>query len=462
MANPEHLEILKSGVEKWNKWRKENEGIWADLKGVDLSGADLRGIDFGVTMLSGANLSGVNLSGAVLRGVNFREAILHDIDFREVKLLSQISFIGADLCNANLSGVRPIEIDFRKASLIEADLSKTILFGVLFSGANLYKANLSEANLGRATFNDATLCQINLDYADLSGAHLVRTDLSGAKLRGANLERADFSGADLIGADFSGALLIGTIFEGSDLTNANLTGATLTGASFLRTIMQGSILNNCNIYGVSVWDLQGEIKEQKDLIITEPHHPQVTVDDIEVAQFIYLLLNSDKLRNVITAITKKGVLILGRFTPERKEVLDAMREKLREMNFTPIMFDFENAESRDFTETVKVLAGMSRFVIADITKPKSVPKELEATVPDYMIPFVPIIQRDEKPFSMFRDLRKHHWVLEPLQYSDKSELLKGFEKAIVDRALELEKRLLAEKAKDMDILDVRDFLPRDT
>jgi hypothetical protein len=41
---------------------------------------------------------------------------------------------------------------------------------------------------------------------------------------------------------------------------------------------------------------------------------------------------------------------------------------------------------------------MSRFVIADITNPKSSPKELEAIVPDYQIPFVTIIHKDEKPF----------------------------------------------------------------
>ena len=27
MANPEHLEILKQGVEAWDKWRTENPGI---------------------------------------------------------------------------------------------------------------------------------------------------------------------------------------------------------------------------------------------------------------------------------------------------------------------------------------------------------------------------------------------------------------------------------------------------
>ena len=42
----------------------------------------------------------------------------------------------------------------------------------------------------------------------------------------------------------------------------------------------------------------------------------------------------------------------------------------------------------DFSETIKTLAGLCRFVIVDIANPKSSPLELQATVPDYMIPFL--------------------------------------------------------------------------
>jgi hypothetical protein len=35
MANPEHVEILKQGVEVWNKWRKENKAIVPDLSRVN-------------------------------------------------------------------------------------------------------------------------------------------------------------------------------------------------------------------------------------------------------------------------------------------------------------------------------------------------------------------------------------------------------------------------------------------
>jgi hypothetical protein len=46
-----------------------------------------------------------------------------------------------------------------------------------------------------------------------------------------------------------------------------------------------------------------------------------------------LLLHNQKVRDVIDTITSKVVLILGRFTDERKAVLDALREELRKRNY---------------------------------------------------------------------------------------------------------------------------------
>jgi uncharacterized protein YjbI with pentapeptide repeats len=54
MANPEHLDILKQGVEVWNKWREEHSELC-----VDLSEADLTGV-----FLYKANLIRANLAGA--------------------------------------------------------------------------------------------------------------------------------------------------------------------------------------------------------------------------------------------------------------------------------------------------------------------------------------------------------------------------------------------------------------
>ncbi len=63
--------------------------------------------------------------------------------------------------------------------------------------------------------------------------------------------------------------------------------------------------------------------KQSNLLITNPlaDEPVVTVDNLGVAQFICLLLNNAKVRDVINTITTKVVLILGRFTPERKALL---------------------------------------------------------------------------------------------------------------------------------------------
>jgi hypothetical protein len=62
-----------------------------------------------------------------------------------------------------------------------------------------------------------------------------------------------------------------------------------------------------------------------------------------------------------------------------------------------IVFNFDKPETKDFTETVRLPAGLSKFVIADITNPKSAPLELQATVPEIMVPFRPIIEEGEKP-----------------------------------------------------------------
>ena len=106
MANPEHLEILRRGVETWNKWRRDHPNIYPDLIGANLIGANLRGADLGDANLRGANLSGADLLGANLRDADFTYAKLGfttfaDNDLSEVKGLETVrhfapSSIGID------------------------------------------------------------------------------------------------------------------------------------------------------------------------------------------------------------------------------------------------------------------------------------------------------------------------------------------------------------------------------
>ena len=195
----------------------------------------------------------------------------------------------------------------------------------------------------------------------------------------------------------------------TDLTDADLTG--------------------CRIYGVSAWGLKLERTKQQNLVITREDEPEITVDNIEVAQFIYLMLHNQKIRDVIDTITSKAVLILGRFTEERKAVLDALREELRKRNYLPILFDFEKPRSRDTDETITLLARMARFVIADISDAKSVLQELRAIVPDLpSVPVQPIIlamQEEPGMFDFYRNMRSflnvHRYVSQEQLIADLGE-----------------------------------------
>ena len=82
------------------------------------------------------------------------------------------------------------------------------------------------------------------------------------------------------------------------------------------------------------------------MVITPKVEPDITVDNIEVAQFVYLLLHNEKIRNIIDTIGKKGVLLLGRFTEDRIQILERLRQKLRGLGFVPMVFNFDKPETR--------------------------------------------------------------------------------------------------------------------
>jgi hypothetical protein len=217
--------------------------------------------------------------------------------------------------------------------------------------------------------------------------------------------------------------------------DVNLTGADLTGS---------------RIYGVSAWGLKLDRVKQQNLIIAHRDEPQITVDNIEVAQFIYLMLHNQKIRDVIDTIGKKGVLLLGRFTEGRIQILESLREKLRSLGFVPMVFNFDKPETKCFTETVRLLANLSHFVIVDITNPRSTPLELKAAVPDYMVPFAPILQEGEKPFAMFEDLQNQYdWVLDVIIYPSVDRLIQVLKKEIVRPAEAKFNELLTRRAKGL-------------
>jgi len=398
MANDEHLRILMQGVSAWNEWRKQNAHVRPDLERADLEGA---------------TLSAGNFAGANLRQVDFRKTDMNGSD------LSDADITEANLCEAQLG---------------QANLSRAIL----------NSSNLSGANLGAANLGAASLVAANITQAELVRAYLHRANLHRAILRDAHLVRADLGRSDLFRADLSGANLrranlSGADLDGTDLSGADLSFAWLGHSSFIRTTIAEARFTGCWVFGISVWETIGKPLDQANLLITERTEAGITVDDLQVAQFIHLLLNNDRIRDLIDTITSKVVLILGRFTPERKAVLDELRNALRIRNYSPVVFDFNKPTSRTTAETITLLARMARFVIADITGARSVLQELTAVVPHCPnVPVQPLLLATELEPGMFDHFKKYPWFLPTREYANAEALMDEVDAVIEPAELKAE------------------------
>lgn len=326
--------------------------------------------------------------------------------------------------------IRPI---LTGASLHGADLS-----GANLDGADLDSADLSDCRAAQATFIETNLYRSDLSGTDCSASNFLRADLGENKLVRAKLCRALLPGAnlrqaDLREADLTEANLRGANFFRANLTGSNLGGADLMGAQLVEANLIDANLSACRIYGVSAWNVQvNDGTKQRQLVVTDDGEPKVTTDDLEMAQFLHLMLHNEKLRDVIDTVTSKVVLILGRFSAERKAVLDAIREAVGSRHYVPVVFDFEQSPNRTTDETITLLARMARFIVADISDAKSVLQELRAIVPECpTIPVQPLIVSGQEEPGMFDFFRRYPWVLHAVRYADQSELLAHLDDSVI-------------------------------
>ena len=371
--NPEHADRLRRGVDQWNRWRRRYPGVQPDLSDVTTSQLerDLHAIEVAV-------VNEVAPGKAPTLGGPWDRANL-----------TGVNLAGANLAGARLDGAILIEAD-----LTHSDLTNASLSGCVLTGANLSASTGNGADLTAASLRWANMVDVTLEMASLRLANLDQAVATRAILRGADLFYASIVGADLEGADISGA----------------------------------------HVYGLSAWDVNLTDTIQSDLVITKGSEAPIAVDDLEVAQFLYVLTQNRKVRAVIDTMATKLVLILGRFAPRRKRVLEAVRKQLRLRGYIPVLFDFERPASRDFTETVVTLAHLARFIVADLTEPASLPKELEAIIPTLAIPVQPILRAGDEPYAMFADYWKYDWVLPIQRYRGISDLARHFDAWVIDTA----------------------------
>jgi uncharacterized protein YjbI with pentapeptide repeats len=279
-------------------------------------------------------------------------------------------------------------------------------------------------DLTRAVLIGANLTRADLHEAVLTDARLFRTNLTGARLTMARLSRAGLSKARLTGADLTKA----------DLTRAVVVGANLSWAVLVNTSLVDATLDGCWVYGASVWNVRLNGARQANLRITELWEPAITVDDLRVAQFLYLLLNNQEIRAVLDTIASKVVLVLGRFSTERKPALDALREALRQhpKGYIPVLFDFDKQPDKPVLETVKTLANLARFVVVDLTEPNMVRSELTyitANVPT--VPIRPLIEGDAKLPTEVETWAAFRSFLPIYRYRDIPQLITALDEAVI-------------------------------
>jgi uncharacterized protein YjbI with pentapeptide repeats len=321
---------------------------------------------------------------------------------------------------------------------VRPDLAGADLRCMVLDRVNLRDANLAGADLTHAFFHEADLCGADLSRATMVGTNFCLARLCGATLAGADLHRANFDRTDLTGADLTGANLERTLLVGTIVSRARFSG--------------------CKVYGASAWDLDlSDVDDQSGLRITrEDQAESITVDNLQVAQFVYLLLHNSNIRDVIDTVGRKGVLLIGRFTGAGGEILRAIRDELKTRHqLLPIMFEFAPLPSQDTLKTISTLAHLSRFVIADLTDAQSVLQELTLIVRElHTLPVQPLL-RDLAPLPPMSDgVLMGQSVLRPYRYTTKERLLEDLATAVIGPAHE---RARQNEARLAEIR--REFLP---
>ncbi len=332
--------------------------------------------------------------------------------------------ITPNLENANLNKIELLRYDFNNANFKGAQLKESKIIDCEFISANLENVNLENANCVFSNFTNATLNNANFCSAELINTTMINCNCINSKFLSVSMVQNLAGGSNFSFSDFTGSKIITTNLIDCNLQETKFIDCYLNGSNLSRSNLNKSIIKNTTVYAISTWDISTEDSLQENLTITNHYNNfDLTVDDLEIANFINLISNNNKVANAIDNISSKIVLILGRFTPERLDVLNHIKLVLKRKNYVPILFDFEKPSQRDLTETIGLIGRMSKFVVADLTEAKSIPQELSELIPNNpSLTIYPIISKGNKEYSMIEHWKSYPWVKEIYEYENKSEL----------------------------------------
>jgi hypothetical protein len=290
---------------------------------------------------------------------------------------------------------------------IQPDLTEADL-----RGANLKQADLSAANLTRAT-----LCGADLFEADLYRANLLGADLSDAYLGAANLFATTLWCANLRRAVLSEANLSEAM-----LVHANLSGADLRWARLDRANLREANLTGCRVCGVSACNVDLERSKQAGLLLAN-EGDALTMDHLEMAQFIYLAQNT-RIGDLFDSL----VLLVGRFSG-RGSVLTALKWELHALHYVPLCFDLDQASDTPLSIS---LARLARFLLLDVTGIRYVPNMRSPLVAQRILPIQPLLDLSCQPTSPCLGLDLSPWIRPLYRYHGPESLPATFKQQLID------------------------------
>jgi uncharacterized protein YjbI with pentapeptide repeats len=278
--------------------------------------------------------------------------------------------------------------------------------------------------------------RVNFSGMNLSGISIYRAFAEGIHVRGAVFDGSLFEEGDFSRADFGEAIFRNTRFNKTILTGANFDGATFINCNLNRVNLVGAHfrvreITETVVYGIAAWDLvtSDDMKQSKLVIektydlysdFIEQGKVPLMVEDIELAQFVYYLSNHKKMRDTLNILNDRGVLLLGRFKDGGLKRLYAMREWFRNKGYVAMIFDFARPDNLSLTETVVTMAGLSKFVVVDLSG-SSVPAELQSILTQIKKPVLAF----GDPYALFPDVADQTNVL--TIEGGEEHLLKGLE-----------------------------------
>lgn len=453
---------IRAGAAAWSNYRKAIKKKTFLIDKVDLSrgnflkydfsGCHFESCNFSASDFSGSDFSGATFSGCIFRQTNFSGTKMARTSFATARFekchfngseLPWSNFSNSDLLETSFSEANLRECDFSKSILVDCDLEKTNATGGRFIGASLSRSSFKNANLTRCDLSGSSLKGCKFSYAVLLKCILDNSRWDQCSLNEVQGSHACAASAGFVACDLSKSTLDGLLakdakFKSCSFVQSNMIAAIFVGSSFLDCRLDYAIackcdfssatIVACSIFGVSIWGSITDSTMQKNLIIRGGAY-NIIVNSLDYSFFLFQCMKNANFRKYFESTSEKLVLILGRFTDERMEVINAVRGALVSEGLIPVVFDFEKPDTQDLSEVVLSLALIARLTIVDLSDPKCAPHEIATIAPNVNSPIASLIEAGQRPYAMFSDmLKRYPWVLDPHSYTsvqDVGQIVKG-------------------------------------